>query len=75
VKKAALSAKSKTKPLAAKRKPVATKKMAPRADPNGILEGDGKTGRHLKVRSLDELPRDEVRGGLARSASLARKQS
>jgi len=45
------------------------------ADPNGILEGDGKTGRHLKVRSLDELPRDEVRGWLARSASLARKQS
>ena len=43
------------------------------ADPNGILEGDGKTGRHLKVRSLDELPRDAVRGWLAKSASLARK--
>ncbi len=30
------------------------------ADPDGLLEGEGTTGKHLKVRSLDELPRDAV---------------
>src|SRR5215471_10523050 len=45
------------------------------ADPEGILEGEGKTGRHLKVRSLGELPRAAVRGWLATAASLARKES
>jgi hypothetical protein len=44
------------------------------ADPDGILEGDGKTGRHLKLRSLDELPRAAVRGWLRTAADLARKQ-
>ena len=29
-------------------------------DPGGLLEGGGKTGRHLKVRTLDELPRAAV---------------
>jgi hypothetical protein len=29
-------------------------------DPDGLLEGGGKTGRHLKVRTLDELPRAAV---------------
>lgn len=29
-------------------------------DPDGRLEGEGKTGRHLKVRSVDDL-RDEKR--------------
>ena len=27
------------------------------ADPDGRLEGTGKTGRHLKLRALEELPR------------------
>jgi hypothetical protein len=45
------------------------------ADPVGMLEGDGKTGRHLKLRSLDELPRTAVRGWLRKAAELARKQS
>ena len=44
------------------------------ADPDGILQGDGKTGRHLKLRSLDELPRAAVRGWLRTAAELARKQ-
>lgn len=41
------------------------------ADPDGLLEGDGKTGRHLKLRSLDELPRAQVRGWLRTAAKLA----
>jgi hypothetical protein len=38
------------------------------ADPDGLLEGDGKTGRHLKLRTLDELPRDTVRKWLHAAA-------
>lgn len=44
------------------------------ADPEGRLEGDATTGRHLKLRSLDELPRASVRGWLRAAATLARKQ-
>jgi hypothetical protein len=43
------------------------------ADPDGLLEGDGKTGRHLKLRALDDLPRNAVRGWLRVAAALARK--
>ena len=43
------------------------------ADPRGLLEGGGKTGKHLKVRSLDELPRSTVRGWLRTAAQRARK--
>jgi hypothetical protein len=43
------------------------------ADPEGLLEGDGKTGRHLKVRSLDQLPRAAVKGWLRTAADRARK--
>jgi len=42
------------------------------ADPDGLLEGTGKTGRHLKLRSLDELPRAAVTGWLRTAAKLAR---
>jgi hypothetical protein len=42
------------------------------ADPEGHLTGEGKTGRHLKLTSLDELPREAVRGWLRTAASLAR---
>jgi len=45
------------------------------ADPEGRLSGEGKTGRHLKVASLDELPRSAVRGWLRTAAELARKKS
>jgi hypothetical protein len=41
-------------------------------DPAGRLEGDGKTGRHLKLRTLDELPRRDVLGWLRVAAALAR---
>ncbi len=42
------------------------------ADPDGLLEGDGKTGRHLKLRTLDELPRKQVAGWLRAAAKRAR---
>lgn len=41
-------------------------------DPDGLLEGEGKTGKHLKVRSVDALPRAHVRRWLKRAAALAR---
>jgi hypothetical protein len=44
-------------------------------DPDGLLEGEGKTGRHLKLRTPDELPRDAVRGWLRTAAQVARKQA
>jgi hypothetical protein len=43
------------------------------ADPDGRLEGAGKTGRHLKLRSGDDLPRAAVRGWLRTAAARARK--
>jgi hypothetical protein len=42
------------------------------ADPDGLLEGEAKTGRHLKLRSLDELPQEAVRGWLRVAAKRAR---
>jgi len=42
------------------------------ADPGGLLEGEGKTGKHLKLRSLDELPRAAVRGWLRTVVERAR---
>jgi hypothetical protein len=42
------------------------------ADPDGRLEGDGKTGKHLKLRTLDDLPRPQVRAWLRTAAKLAR---
>jgi len=43
-------------------------------DLEGVLEGGGKTGRHLKLRALDELPRAKVRAWLRIAATIARKQ-
>ena len=40
------------------------------SDPERRLQGDGKTGRRLTLRSLDELPRAAVRGWV-RSAMQA----
>jgi hypothetical protein len=45
------------------------------ADPRGLLEGEGKTGRHLKIRALDELPRDAARGWLRTAAARARRKT
>jgi len=42
------------------------------ADPDGLLEGDGKTGRHLKLRTPEQIPRSAVRGWLRTAATLAR---
>jgi hypothetical protein len=44
------------------------------ADPDGLLEGDGKTGRHIKLRSLEELP-GGVSGWLRTAAQNARKKA
>jgi hypothetical protein len=44
-------------------------------DPEGRLEGDGKTGRHLKLRSIDELPRETVRDWLRTAATLAKEKA
>jgi hypothetical protein len=42
------------------------------ADPDGLLAGDGKTGRHLKITKLAELPRKAVKGWLETAANRAR---
>ncbi len=44
-------------------------------DPDGRLAGDGKTGRHLKLTRLDDLPADSVRGWLETAAELARARA
>ena len=41
-------------------------------DPDGLLEGDGKTGKHLKLRPTDDLPRAAVRGWLRTAVARAR---
>ena len=43
------------------------------ADSQGLLEGDGKTGKHLKLRALDDLPEAAVRAWLRVAAKRARK--
>lgn len=42
------------------------------ADPEGRLSGDSKIGRHLKLSSLDELPRESVRRWLRAAVAVAR---
>ena len=42
------------------------------ADPEGLLEGGGKTGTHLKMHSLAQLPRATVQGWLRTAAARAR---
>jgi hypothetical protein len=44
-------------------------------DPDDRLTGEGKTGRHLKLARLDDLPRAAVRGWLRTAAKLARDKS
>jgi hypothetical protein len=44
------------------------------SDPEGQLEGEGKLGRHLKLTSLDDLPRPAVRAWMRTAAELARKK-
>jgi hypothetical protein len=45
------------------------------ADPDGLLEGEGKTGRHLSIRGIEDLPRDSVRGWLHKAAQVARARA
>ncbi|HEU4582884.1 MAG TPA: DUF1801 domain-containing protein [Polyangiaceae bacterium] len=40
-------------------------------DPHGRLTGEGKTGRHLKLTSAEQIPHDEVRGWLRKAAAIA----
>jgi hypothetical protein len=42
------------------------------ADPDGLLEGDSKLGKHLKLRSLDQLPRSARARRPGRLASWSR---
>jgi hypothetical protein len=42
-------------------------------DPDGLLEGDGKTGKHLKLRPGVDFPRAAIRGWLQISAKRARR--
>lgn len=42
------------------------------ADPEGRLAGESENGRHLKLTSIDELPRRELKGWLRTCAKLAR---
>jgi hypothetical protein len=44
-------------------------------DPHQRLSGEGKTGRHLKLTSLAQLPRDEVRGWLRSATKLAAQKT
>lgn len=41
-------------------------------DPDGRLEGGAKGGRHIKLRALDEVPRDAVRRWVRAAAALHR---
>ena len=43
-------------------------------DPEGLLSGSSANGRHLKLTSLDALPRAAVRRWLRTAAGLARSE-
>lgn len=43
------------------------------ADPDHRLIGEGKSGRHLKLTQIEDLPVDQVRGWVQTAAELARK--
>jgi len=45
------------------------------ADPDGRLTGEGKTGKHLKLSTLAELPRAAVRGWIKTAAATARAKA
>jgi hypothetical protein len=44
-------------------------------DPDGRLTGTGKTGRHLKLTSLEDLPRTAVRLWIAQAVAAARAKA
>jgi hypothetical protein len=45
------------------------------ADPDGLLTTGGTSGRHLKLRALDELPHAAVRSWLRTAAKMAREKA
>jgi hypothetical protein len=45
------------------------------SDPEGRLSGTGKAGYHLRIESLDNLPREEIRVWLSEAAELAREKA
>lgn len=44
------------------------------ADPDGLLTGESKLGRHMKLTSLEELPRARVKSWVQTAAKLARSK-
>jgi len=42
------------------------------ADPDGLLEGEGKTGKHYRATALADLPRAQIQAWLAVAAARAR---
>lgn len=44
------------------------------ADPDGLLEGAGKTGRHLKVTDVKAIPKAQVKAWVKTAAELARSK-
>jgi hypothetical protein len=43
-------------------------------DPDGHLEGAATTGRHMKLRSVEEIPQADVRRWLRTASEIARKK-
>ncbi|HUS28096.1 MAG TPA: DUF1801 domain-containing protein [Kofleriaceae bacterium] len=41
-------------------------------DPDGLLEGEGKVGRHLKIATAKELPKAKIKKWLAIAAKASR---
>jgi hypothetical protein len=44
------------------------------SDPEGILEGTGKNIRHVKVRNVDDIQREEVKLLIEEAASLTKSE-
>ena len=42
------------------------------ADPDGLLEGEGKTGRHYKLTSIKDLKKPQIKKWLATAAKASR---
>lgn len=45
------------------------------ADPDGLLEGEGKGGRHIKLRAIEELPREAARRWVLAAGKAARTKA
>ena len=45
------------------------------ADPRGLLEGEGKTGRRLVVKSVSDIPAADIKRWLKAGAALAKAKA